>query len=59
MICQRQVRSADGRVIGLDLSAAMMIGAAKGYDASALADLLPAIEAGLILALRKHEDDHG
>nr|CAX84097.1 uncharacterized protein [uncultured bacterium] len=59
MACQRQVRIADGRVIGLDLAAAMMIGAAKGYDTSALADLLPAIEAGLILALCKHEDEDG
>lgn len=47
----------DGRVIGLDLTAAMTIGVAKGYDAAALADLLPAIEAGLVLALRKNNED--
>ena len=58
MSCQRQVRmGGDGRIIGLDLTAAMMIGNAKGYDVGALADLLPAIEAGLVCALRKHEEE--
>ena len=60
MTCQRQVRvGADGRVIGLDLTAAMMVGAAKGYDTAALAELLPAIEAGLVIGLRKLEEDDG
>ncbi|MDG4602578.1 MAG: hypothetical protein P9C55_07430 [Defluviicoccus sp.] len=38
-------------VIGIDLAAALAIGAALGHDVYALAELLPAAEAGLVAAL--------
>ncbi|MFO1156623.1 MAG: hypothetical protein U1E43_07590 [Rhodospirillales bacterium] len=40
-----------GAVLGLDLGAALAIGAAQGYAPAALAELLPAGEAGMIKAL--------
>jgi hypothetical protein len=38
-------------VIGIDLDAALRIGAARGYDLAVLSALLPAAEAGLVKAL--------
>lgn len=51
--CSGQLRLAPNAatVIGIDLSAALRIGAALGYDAAALAELLPAAEAGLVAAI--------
>jgi hypothetical protein len=40
-------------VIGLDLAAALRIGEALGHDLQALAELLPAGEAGLVKALNE------
>ena len=40
-----------GIVIGIDLAAALAIGAALGHDVHALAELLPAAEAGLVAAI--------
>ena len=36
----------------IDLAAALSVGAALGYDTRALAELLPAAEAGLAAAIR-------
>jgi hypothetical protein len=38
-------------VVGIDVSTALKIGAARGYDLGVLSDLLPTAEAGLIEAL--------
>jgi hypothetical protein len=48
-----QLRIAPGAVIGLDLAAALPIGEALGHDLQALAELLPAGEAGLVKALNE------
>ena len=50
--CQGQLRLApSGHVIGIDMDAALRIGAARGYDLAVLAELLPAAESGLVEAL--------
>jgi hypothetical protein len=50
--CQGQIRLApSGHVIGIDLDAALRIGAARGSDLAVLSELLPAAEAGLVDAL--------
>ncbi|MFZ1415339.1 MAG: hypothetical protein WAS73_12285 [Defluviicoccus sp.] len=58
--CSGQLRLAPqaGIVIGIDMSAALVLGAALGHDVHALAELLPAAEAGLVTALnaRMSED---
>ncbi len=41
-----------GYPIGLDLSALLTLGDALGYDRHALAELLPALEAGLVAGLK-------
>lgn len=53
---QNQVRTAGmaGVVVGLDLGVAMSMAAALGYDTRAVADLLPAAEAGMITGLLQH-----
>ncbi len=48
-----QLRIAPGAVVGIDLAAALRLGEALGYDAHALAELLPAGEAGLVKALNE------
>jgi hypothetical protein len=49
--CQGQVRFApSGHVIGIDMHAALKIGAARGCNPEILAELLPAAEAGLVEA---------
>jgi hypothetical protein len=49
---QGQLRLApSGRVIGVDMDAALRIGAARGSDLDVLSDLRPAAEAGLVEAL--------
>ena len=40
-------------VIGIDIAAALAIGAALGYDVYALAELLPAAEAGVVAAFNR------
>ena len=53
LACQGQLRLApSGHVIGIDMDAALKIGAARGCDLAALSELLPAAEAGLIEAIR-------
>lgn len=51
--CSGQLRlSPNGAsVLGLELGIALSIGSALGYDTMALAELLPAAEAGLVAAL--------
>ncbi len=53
--CSGQLRLAPnaGIVIGIDMSAALAIGAALGHDVQALAELLPAAEAGLVVAINR------
>jgi hypothetical protein len=51
LACQGQLRLApSGHVVGIDVSTALKIGAARGYDLGVLSDLLPTAEAGLIEA---------
>jgi hypothetical protein len=50
--CQGQLRLApSGQVIGIDMDAALNIGAARGSDLAVLSELLPAAEAGFVEAL--------
>jgi hypothetical protein len=50
--CQGQLRlSPSGHVIGIDMDAALKIGAARGCDVTVLSELLPVAEAGLVGAL--------
>lgn len=51
--CSGQLRLAPqgAGVIGLDLTAAIHLGRAAGYDEQTLAELLPAGETGLVKAL--------
>lgn len=53
--CSGQLRLAPnaGILIGIDLGTALAIGAALGYDPIALAELLPAAEAGLVAAFNR------
>jgi hypothetical protein len=51
MTGQGQVRLApNGQVIGTDLTVAMQIAAARGYDLAVVAELLPVAELGCIAA---------
>jgi hypothetical protein len=52
LACQRQLRLApSGHVIGIDVSTALKIGAARRCDIAVLSELLPAAETGLVEAL--------
>jgi hypothetical protein len=52
LACQSQVRLApSGHVIGIDMHAALKIGASRGSDLAVLSELLPAAEAGFAEAL--------
>ena len=52
LACQGQLRLApSGHVVGIDLDAALRLGAARGCDLAVLSELLPAAEAGLVEAL--------
>ena len=52
LACQGQLRLApSGHIIGIDMDAALGIGAARGCDLAPLSELLPAAEAGLVEAL--------
>ncbi|HEX6102162.1 MAG TPA: hypothetical protein VF031_03855 [Alphaproteobacteria bacterium] len=49
LACQGQLRLApSGHTIGIDLGAALKVGAARGYDPAVLSELLAAAEAGLV-----------
>ena len=49
--CAGQLRMSQFVVIGLDMNAAIKIGEALGYDATGLAELLPACESGMVSAI--------
>ena len=52
--CVGQLRLAPmGGVSGLDFTAAFACGQALGYDLAALAELLPAVEAGMVAELNE------
>jgi hypothetical protein len=52
LACQGQLRlTPSGHVVGIDMRAALKIGAARGCDLVVLSELLPAAEPGLIEAL--------
>jgi hypothetical protein len=52
LACQSQLRLApNGRVLGIDMSTALRLSAARGFDLAVLSELLPAAEAGLVEAL--------
>jgi hypothetical protein len=52
LACQGQLRLApSGHVIGIEIDAALEIGAGRGCDLEVLSELLPAAEAGLVEAL--------
>jgi hypothetical protein len=52
LACKGQLRLApSGHVIGIDMSTALRLGAARSCDLAVLSELLPAAEAGLIDAL--------
>lgn len=51
--CAGQLRVGPGGPVGLDFGAAFALGAGLGYDATGIAELLPAGEAGLIRGLAK------
>jgi hypothetical protein len=56
LACQGQLRLApSGHVVGIDMNAALRIGAARGFDLAVLSELLPAAEAGLVEGLRAGE----
>jgi hypothetical protein len=51
LACQCQLRLApSGHVIGIDIDAALKLGAARGWNLEVLSELLPAAEAGLVEA---------
>jgi hypothetical protein len=52
LACQGQLRLApSGHVIGIDMNAALKIGAARRCDIAVLSELLPSAETGLVEAL--------
>ena len=55
LACQGQLRLApSGHVIGIDMSTALRLGAARGCNRAVLSELLPAAETGLVEALCGH-----
>jgi hypothetical protein len=52
LACQGQLRLApSGHVVGIEMSTALTLGAARGHDVAVLSELVPAAEAGLVEAL--------
>ena len=51
--CSGQLRTTHATVIGIDVSAALQLGEALGYDLRQLAELLPGGEAGMINGLKQ------
>ena len=49
LACQGQLRLApSGRVVGIEMDAALKIAGTRGYELVALSELLPALEAGFV-----------
>jgi hypothetical protein len=58
LACQGQLLLApSGHVVGIDMSAALKLGAARGSNLAVLSELLPAAEAGLVEALSIERDE--
>jgi hypothetical protein len=56
LACQGQLRLApSGHVVGIEMSAALSLGAARDCDLATLSELLPAAEAGLVEVIRAGE----
>jgi hypothetical protein len=54
LACQGQLRLApSGHVVGIDMDAALRIGAARRYDLEVLSELLPAAELGIVEAVAR------
>ncbi|QQR70112.1 MAG: hypothetical protein IPI58_04775 [Alphaproteobacteria bacterium] len=49
--CAGQLRTAQLAVIGIDMNAALKIAETLGHEVAAVADLLPACEAGMVSAI--------
>jgi hypothetical protein len=57
LACQGQLRlTPSGHVIGIEMDAALNLGAARGWNLEVLSELLPAAEAGLVEALPADAD---
>ncbi len=48
---------AAGRVLGIDMTAALGIARARGFDESVISELLQAAEAGLLEAMNDKDSD--
>ena len=58
LACQGQLRLApSGHVIGIDMDAALGLGAARGCDLVVLSELLPAAEGALVEVLNARDAD--
>lgn len=57
MACATQLRIAGARIVGLDHAALLQAAAARGLDSRAVAELLPAAEAGMLEALAERQDE--
>lgn len=49
--CAGQLRTAQLAVIGIDMNAALKIAETLGHEVTAVADLLPACESGMVSAI--------
>jgi len=49
--CAGQLRMSQFIVVGIDMTAALKLAEALGYDLSGIAELLPACEAGMVSAI--------
>ena len=54
-VCASQLRTAQGRVVGLDLNSWMLACECTGLDKATAIDLFPAVEAGLMSTLQQDE----
>jgi hypothetical protein len=54
-----QIRAVPGVVLGWDMGTALAMAQALGVDPSAVAELLPVIEAVMVRALNAHMEDGG
>lgn len=57
--CAGQLRLVPGAAVGIDLNACFGMGAGLGYDPTALAELLPAAEAGMVAGFNERMKSDG
>jgi hypothetical protein len=56
LACQGQLRLApSGHVVGIEMSTALTLDAARGHDVAVLSELVLAAEAGLVEAFSTHQ----